>query len=86
MFNKINYYIFKNFLYTFLITFLVFSAIIFIGDFVEQFRKSAGKDVSFNIIIQLAIFNFPNLINYALPITSFFGSILALLMEVLLLI
>ncbi len=79
MFNKINYYIFKNFLYSFLITFLILSTILFIGDFVEQFRKSAGKDVPVNIILQLAIFNFPNLINYTIPITSFFGSILALI-------
>ena len=79
MFNKINYYILKKFLSAFLITFLILSAILFIGDFVEQFRKSTGKNVPINIILQLTIFNFPNLINYTLPITSFFGSILALL-------
>ena len=79
MFNKINYYIITKFLYSFFLTFIIFSAILFIGDFVEQFRKSAGKDVPFDIILQLAIFNFPNLIHYTLPITSFFGSILALL-------
>ncbi len=79
MLNKINYYIFKKFLYSFLITFLILGTIIFIGDFVEQFRKSAGKEVPFRIILQLTIFNFPNLIIYTLPITSFFGSILAFL-------
>ena len=79
MFNKISYYIFKKFLYSFLITFLILGTILFIGDFVEQFRKSAGKDVPINIIFQLAIFNFPNLINYTLPITSFFASIIAFL-------
>ena len=79
MFNKINYYIFKKFLYSFLITFIILASIIFIGDFVEQFRKTAGKDVPFNIILQLTIFNFPNIISYTLPITSFFSSILALL-------
>ena len=36
-------------------------------------------NVPINIILQLAVFNFPNLINYTLPITSFFGSILAFL-------
>ena len=61
MLNKINFYILKKFLYSFLLTFLVLGTIIFIGDFVEQFRKSAGKEVPFNIILQLAIFNFPNL-------------------------
>ena len=79
MFSKINYYILKKFLSAFLITFLILSAILFIGDFVEQFRKSTGKNVPINIVLQLTIFNFPNLINYTLPITSFFGSILALL-------
>ena len=79
MFNKINYYIFKRFLYSFLITFIILASILFIGDFVEQFRKTAGKNVPFNIILQLTLFNFPNLITYTLPITSFFSSILALL-------
>ena len=79
MFNKINYYILKKFLYSFLITFIILASIIFIGDFVEQFRKAAGKNVPFNIILQLTLFNFPNLITYTLPITSFFSSILALL-------
>ena len=55
------------------------ASILFIGDFVEQFRKTAGKNVPLNIILQLTLFNFPNLITYTLPITSFFSSILALL-------
>ncbi len=79
MLKKINYYILKKFFYSFLITFLILGSILFIGDFVEQFRKSSGKDVPINIVLQLAVFNFPNLINYTLPITSFFSSILALL-------
>jgi len=79
MFSKINYYIFKKFLYSFLITFIILAAILFIGDFVEQFRKTAGRNVPFNIVLQLTLFNFPNLISYTLPITSFFSSILAIL-------
>ena len=79
MFNKINFYILKKFLYAFFITFVILASIIFIGDFVEQFRKTAGKNVPFNIVLQLTLFNFPNLIAYTLPITSFFSSILALL-------
>ncbi len=79
MFNKINYYLLKKFLYSFLITFIILASILFIGDFVEQFRKTAGKNVPINIILQLTIFNFPNLIAYTLPITSFFSSIMALL-------
>ena len=79
MFNKINYYILRKFLYSFLITFIVFASILFIGDFVEQFRKTAGKNVPVSIILQLTLFNFPNLVAYTLPITCFFSSILALL-------
>ena len=79
MFSKINYYIFKKFLYSFLITFIILAAILFIGDFVEQFRKTAGRNVPFNIVLQLTLFNFPNLISYTLPITSFFSSVLAIL-------
>ena len=56
MFSKINYYIFRKFLLAFLITFVILAIILFIGDFVEQLRKSAGKDVPINIILQLAMF------------------------------
>lgn len=79
MFNKINFYILVKFFYSFLFTILVLSSIIFIGDFVEQFRKSAGKDVPISIILQLTIFNFPNLISYTLPITSFLSALFAFL-------
>ncbi len=79
MFNKINYYILVKFSYSFLFTILILSSILFIGDFVEQFRKSAGKDVPINIILQLTVFNFPNLISYTLPITSFLSAILTFL-------
>lgn len=79
MINRMNLYILKQFLFSFVITFLIFAALLFIGDFVEQFRKSTGKNVPMNIIFQLAAFNFLNLISFTLPITSFFGSLMALL-------
>ena len=77
MLNKINIYIFYRFFYSFLITFTILAIIIFVGDFVEQFRKSAGKNVSIRIIFQLAALNFPSLITFTLPITAFLGSIMA---------
>tara|TARA_A100001234_G_scaffold165951_1_gene147144 strand:- start:243 stop:1349 length:1107 start_codon:yes stop_codon:yes gene_type:complete len=77
MFNKINIYIFYRFFYSFLITFTILAIIIFVGDFVEQFRKSAGKNVPIRIIFQLAALNFPSLITFTLPITAFLGSIMA---------
>ena len=79
MFNKINKYILKNFLFSFIIVFLIFAIILFVGDFVEQFRKAAGKDVSVRIIFQLAAYNFPSLISFTLPITAFFSSLAAFL-------
>ena len=79
MINKINLYILNKFLICFILTLIVFSIILFIGDFVEQFRKSAGKNVPINIIFQLASYNFPNLISFTLPITAFFSSIMALI-------
>ncbi len=79
MLNKINIYILKRFFYSFIITFLTISVILFIGDFVEQFRKSAGKDIPLNIIFQLASLNFLSLINFTLPLIVFTGSIIAFL-------
>ena len=57
MLNKINIYIFYRFFYSFKTTFTIL-IIIFVGDFVEQFRKSAGKNVPIKIIFQLAALNF----------------------------
>ena len=77
MSSKINYYILKKFFFSFLITFIVFATILFIGDFVEQFRKSAGKQIPIDIILKLASFNFPNLIYFTLPLIVFVGSVVA---------
>ena len=79
MLNKLNIYILKKFFFAFLITLFVFAAILFIGDFVEQFRKSAGKSISLNIIFQLTSLNFLSLIYFALPLIVFSASILAYL-------
>ena len=79
MLNKINIYLLKKFFYSFLLTFIVFAAILFIVDFVEQLRKSASKNVPLNIIFQLTALNFFNLINFALPLISFSASLFAFL-------
>ena len=63
MLNKLNIYIFKRFLYS-IITFIIFAAILFIGDFVEQLRKSTGKNISLRIIFQLTTLNFLNHLFY----------------------
>ena len=79
MLNKLNIYIFKKFFFSFIITLLIMSSILFIGDFVEQFRKSAGKNISLDIIFQLTILNFLSLIYFTLPLIVFTASILAYL-------
>ena len=79
MLNKINLYILKKFFYSFLLTLLVFATILFIGDFVEQLRKSTAKNVPLSIIFQLTTLNFLSLIYFTLPLIAFSGSILAFL-------
>ena len=79
MLNKLNIYILKRFFYSFIITTLIFASILFIGDFVEQFRKSTGKNIPINIIFQLASLNFLNLIYFTLPLIVFSSSIGAFL-------
>ncbi len=75
MFSKINTYLAKHFFISFVVVFLIFAALIIIGDFVEQFRKSTGKDVPIKIIFQLAIFNFFSLIEFIIPIVAFFAAL-----------
>ena len=76
MFSKINIYLAKNFFISFVIVFLIFAALLIIGDFVEQFRKSTGKEVPIKIIFQLATFNFFSLIEFIIPIVTFFAALL----------
>tara|TARA_Y100000591_G_C21830951_1_gene699570 strand:- start:696 stop:1805 length:1110 start_codon:yes stop_codon:yes gene_type:complete len=80
MFSKINIYLAKNFLISFVIVFFIFAALLIIGDFVEQFRKATGKDVPIKIIFQLAIFNFFSLIEFIVPIVAFFAALLAFIL------
>ena len=77
MLNKLNIYILKKFLNSFILTLLVIAVILFIGDFVEQFRKSAGKNIPLNIIFQLTSLNFLSLIYFTLPLIVFTSSLVA---------
>ena len=76
MFSKINIYLAKNFFTSFVIVFIFFTSLLIIGDFVEQFRKSTGKDVPVDIIFQLAVLNFFSLIEFIIPIVTFFAALL----------
>ena len=80
MFSKINIYLAKHFFISFVIVFLIFAALIIIGDFVEQFRKSTGKDVPIEIIFRLAIFNFLSLVEFVIPIVAFFSALLTFIL------
>ncbi len=82
MLSKLNLYLTKKFLSSFVVVFLIFATLLIIGDFVEQFRKSTGKDVPISIVIQLSLYNFLNLITYILPIVAFFGSLVAFVLLV----
>ena len=75
MFTKINLYLYKNYLIGFLIILLVFSLLIFTGDLIENFRKSATKDVPTNIVFELSFYNYPSLIYETVPIIIFFSCI-----------
>ena len=77
MLNKLNIYILKKFLNSFIITLIIFAVLLFIGDFVEQIRKSAGKNIPLNIIFQLTSLNFLSLIYFTLPLIVFTSSLVA---------
>ncbi len=80
MFSKINLYLAKNFFISFIIVFICFAALLIIGDFVEQFRKSTGKDVPIKIVFQLAVFNFFSLIEFIIPVVTFFAALLTFIL------
>ncbi len=80
MFSKINIYLAKNFVISFMIVFACFAALLIIGDFVEQFRKSTGKNVPMEIIFQLAVFNFFSLVEFIIPIVAFFAALLTFIL------
>jgi len=79
MFKKINIYLLKNFIYSFLLVFTLFTILVFFSDLIEQFRKSTNKNVPFDIVFRLTFLNSPSLIFSTLPIVVFFSSILGYL-------
>ena len=79
MLSKLNIYLFKNFIYSFLIVFILFILLVFFSDLIEQFRKATNKNVPIDIIFQLTFFNAPSLIFSTLPIVIFFSTLLCYL-------
>ena len=75
MFSKLNIYLLKNFIYSFLIVFTLFTLLVFFSDLIEQFRKSTNKDVPIDIIFRLTFLNAPSLIFSIIPIVVFFSTV-----------
>ncbi len=75
MISKLDIYLLKNFIYTFLIVFALFTILIFFTDLIEQFRKSTNKNVPVEIIFRLTFLNAPFLSFNTLPIVVFFSTI-----------
>ena len=75
MFSKINLYLYKNYLSGFILILLIFSLLTFTGDLIENFRKSATKNVPTGTIFELSLYNFPSLIYEIIPIIIFFSCI-----------
>ena len=75
MFSKLNIYLFRNFIYSFFIIFILFALLIFFSDLVEQFRTSTNKNVPINILFKLTLLNLPYLIFSTLPVIVFFSTI-----------
>ena len=75
MFSKINIYLLRNFIYSFLIVFALFLLLVFFSDLIEQFRKSTNKNVPIDIIFRLTFLNTPFLIFSTLPIIIFFSTV-----------
>jgi len=75
MISKLNIYLLKNFIYTFLIIFTLFLLLVFFSDLIEQFRKSTNKNVPISIVFRLTFLNAPFLIFSTLPIVVFFSTV-----------
>ena len=79
MFSKLNIYLSKNFIYSFLIVFILFTMLLFFSDLMEQFRKASNKEVPINIILKLTLLNAPSLSFSTLPVVIFFSTLLCYL-------
>ena len=75
MFSTINKYLYKNYFIGFIIILSVFSLLIFTGDLIENFRRTATKDVPISIVFSMSFYNFFSLIYETIPIIIFFSYI-----------
>ncbi|MDA9591497.1 LptF/LptG family permease [Pelagibacteraceae bacterium] len=75
MFSKINIYLLKNFILSFIIVFSLITILIFFSDLIEQFRKATNKNVPIDIIFRMTTLNIPSLSFSTLPIVIFFSTV-----------
>ncbi len=73
----LSFYIIRQFLWSFLIVFSVFSVLILLIDGVELIRKASGKDVPIYILVEMVFLKFPLLIQTILPFIILVSSVLA---------
>lgn len=74
----LSFYIARRFLLGFLLVLGTIAAIIFLLDIVEQLRRSVGhSDITFEIIIQLALLQLPTTVEKVVPFAVLFGGMYA---------
>jgi lipopolysaccharide export system permease protein len=70
----LSFYIARRFLAGFAIILLAIGAIIFLIDVVELLRRGAGRvDVTFNLVLELALMKLPHMIEKIVPYATLFG-------------
>ncbi len=74
----LSIYLARQVLTWFGVVFFGLTCILFIFDVVEQLRRAAGKsEAGIGVVLQLAAFQLPHLIEQTLPFTVLFGSMMA---------
>lgn len=74
----LSLYIARRFFGGFMLFLTSISAIIFMIDFVELLRRSAGRpEVTFNVLLQLALLKLPHMVERIIPFATLFGGMYA---------
>ena len=77
IFSTLSLYISRKFIFWFISTLLVLSALLSIFDVVELLRRASNKDIDISIIIQMAAAKSPYLIQEAFPFIILFATMIA---------
>lgn len=74
----LSFYIARRFLSGFAMILLAIGAIIFLIDVVELLRRAAGRnDVTFSLVLELALMKLPHMIEQIVPYATLFGGMYA---------